>query len=220
MVQKLNIHLYDFDEDLLTAAKESGELQIRIYSVDNRFVVLGRGSKPEVELNLENCLNEEVQIYQRRGGGCSVLLDPGNVIVSVATPAPGFGENPRYFDAISRWLIEGLTSLGFEGVVRRGISDLCIGDRKIGGSCIYRTKGLLYYTTTLLVHPDVQAMERFLKHPPREPKYRANREHSDFVIALDQVQTELITSDLIESLQNTLNSEDLTHSIQDALNPH
>ena len=59
-----------------------------------------------------------------------------------------------------------------------------LGERKIGGSCIWRTRGLLYYSTTLLVDPDLDLCERYLPHPPREPAYRAGRPHRAFMGSL------------------------------------
>ena len=67
---------------------------------------------------------------------------------------------------------------------REGTSDLAIGDRKIGGSCIYRVPGLLFYSTTLLLDPDIDLIERYLRHPPREPDYRKGRPHREFMTSL------------------------------------
>ena len=88
---------------------------------------------------------------------------------------------------------------------QRGISDLALGDRKVGGSAIYREKGLLYYSTTLLIEPDVEGMERWLAHPPREPEYRAGRGHGEFVarvkgLSAEALSTRLSLSPLMEAL--------------------
>mgnify|MGYP000753667588 CR=1 FL=1 len=48
------------------------------------------------------------------------------------------------------------------GVYRDGISDLVLGDRKVGGACIYRTRGLLFYSASLLVAP---ILGRYLDAP-------------------------------------------------------
>ena len=64
------------------------------------------------------------------------------------------------FERISGWLIEGLAAVGVPGVTRQGVSDLVLDDRKIGGSCIYRRRDLLYYSTTVLLTPRLELMER------------------------------------------------------------
>jgi lipoate-protein ligase A len=69
-------------------------------------------------------------------------------------------------------------------VHQAGISDLARDDRKVGGACIYRSRGLLYYSATVLVDPDITRITRYLAHPPREPDYRRGRAHADFVLGL------------------------------------
>ena len=38
----------------------------------------------------------------------------------------------------------------------------------VGVASIFQTSDLLYYSATLMVDPDVEKMDRYLKHPPRE----------------------------------------------------
>jgi lipoate-protein ligase A len=42
----------------------------------------------------------------------------------------------------------------------------------------------VYYSASLLVKPDVSLVERYLRHPPREPEYRRGRSHREFMGAL------------------------------------
>jgi len=114
------------------------------------------------------------------------VLDPGNVVVSVALPTEGFGDNAGCFDALTRWLIEGLCHLGIAGVHGGGISDLVLDDRKVAGSCIHRRHDSLYYSASLLVQPDLHRIARYLRHPPREPDYRRGRSHAEFLGSLGE----------------------------------
>ena len=169
---------------MVEATKEDGRPRLRVCRPEQTLVVLGRGSKPGVELDLPACLNDGVPLVRRRGGGCSVVLDPGNVIVSLTLPAEGLGRNKGHFKRISSWVIAALDGAGFSGIRQLGISDLVRDDRKIAGACIYRTTGLLFYTASILAAPDVSLMERYLRHPPREPNYRRKRSHEKFVASL------------------------------------
>ena len=184
MKKNLTIREYREDEELIEDFRKNGSPRVRVYHPLARCVVLGRGSKEEQELRLENCIDDEVPIFRRRGGGCSVFLDEGNVIISLVTAASGFGRINHYFREISCWFIKELESLGIFGITQRGISDLARKDKKIGGSCLYREKKLLYYSTTLLFDPQVDLIERYLQHPPREPDYRRGRAHRDFLSSL------------------------------------
>ena len=176
---------YDLDDPLIDGTLTDGEPRLKVYLPAKPMVVLGRGSKVEQEVNIEACEALGIPVHRRRGGGCAVLLDPGNVIVSLTLSVQGIGRNREHFDQISAWLMAALAELDLPGLTQRGISDICVGERKVGGSCIQRQRGLLYYSTTLLVTPDIPLMSRTLLHPPREPDYRAGRGHEAFVGRLD-----------------------------------
>lgn len=178
----LPIGLYDNDDDLLAAAQPT----VRISRPSRIEVVLGSGSRPHLELNIQDCLADQVPLTRRAGGGCSVVLDPGNLVVSVVLPAEGLPGIRSSFNALSSWMIAGLAACGLPDVQQRGTSDLTLDNRKIGGSCIYKPRAVLYYSTTLLVDADLGLLDRYLKHPPREPDYRAQRPHAEFVLNLRQ----------------------------------
>ncbi len=172
------------DEAVLDRVQRGGEPEVRVYRYPRTAAVIGRGGKPEVELESAALAADGVPALRRRGGGCAVVLDPGNLVATVTLPLPGVGGVTSAFAAISDTMIDALAAVGVPDVTYAGVSDLVLGDRKLGGSCIYRTKGLLHYATTLLVDPDPDLMERYLSHPPREPEYRRGRRHRDFVTSL------------------------------------
>lgn len=178
---------YDLDEGLIQAARDQGRAQLSVRAVPDVVVVLGRASKLELELHLDRCRADGVPVLRRRGGGCAVVLDPGNLVVSLALPVPGFGHVDRLWRGLTGWMLTGLETAGIEGVYQDGISDLVLADRKVGGAAMYRARDLVYYSTTLLLEPRVDLMERYLPHPPREPDYRRGRTHREFVGGLGPV---------------------------------
>jgi len=206
------IHRYQSDKNLFDEVKRTGELGLRIYRPDETMVVLGRSSKPDVELHVDRILLDDVPIYRRPGGGCSVVLDPGNVVVAVVLPVPGLTKTKEWYERCTQWMIDGLTKIGIEGVRKAGISDLAIGDRKIAGSAVYRAKGVFYYAVTLLVDPDLNLIPRYLTHPPIEPDYRGGRDHLDFVIALRDAMGLDDPPNFERQLRSVLNIEDLSNA--------
>ncbi|MBU0718078.1 MAG: hypothetical protein KJ749_07510 [Planctomycetes bacterium] len=175
---------YPYDDDLIAATLRDGQTRVRAYRFTEKVAVLGSGSYAEAELHLDVCHKDRVPVLRRRGEGCAVILDPANVIVSVAATGIPFGHHRQQFDTLTTWLIEGLARIGMPGVSQAGICDLVLGDRKIGGACLHRSRDLLYYTVSLLVDPDLENVKRYLKHPPREPEYRRGRAHRDFMGSL------------------------------------
>lgn len=178
---ELVIGPYTLDDDLMADTRTDGRARVRVLSIAAPMVVLGRGSDPAAELHVDACRDDGVAVFRRKGGGCAVVLDPGNLVVSVAVAIEGLGEIRSTFDALTDWFIDGLARIGLPGVVREGTSDLALDGRKISGSCVFRSLGLLYYSSTLLVDPDLDLVERYLDHPPREPAYREGRDHRAFM---------------------------------------
>ena len=207
--QELSIGTYNYDDSIIEATRCDRQPHIRIYQLPKTVVVLGQGSKPEIELHLEVCIEDNIPVLKRRGGGCAVVIDPGNVIVSVVLPMNGIANNRRYFKRLSEWLVAGLTTIGISGIRHDGISDLVRDDRKVAGACIYCSKDFLYYSATLLVDPDIQLMERYLKYPPREPAYRKGRTHSEFVGTLNVSPLSDKTTSLADELRQVLKLTDL-----------
>lgn len=192
---------FAFDDGLIEQARAAVAPVADIYPFGFPAIVAGRGSVVENEIYLDNAGADRIPIYRRKGGGCSVFLDPGNVIVSIAFPAKGFGGIQALFNLSSNWMIQKFEALGFTGIYQDGISDIVKENRKIGGSCFYRAQGIAYYSAAILVTPDLDAMDRYLAHPPREPVYRRNRSHKAFVSGLDrwfpEVTAEKLSLDLL-----------------------
>ena len=204
--------LYAYDEDLIAATRDDGKTRVRVYRLTDTLAVLGCGSNPEVELNLDACRADGVAILRRRGGGCSVIIDPGNLIVSVSAAGLPFARHRDQLDMLSTYVANGLARIGFPGVTQKGISDLTVGDLKIGGSCLHRSRDLLYYSTTLLFAPDLAKVERYLAHPPREPAYRKGRAHSTFMGSLSgKTGDEVDLEQIARRLRETLDPPDLQH---------
>jgi lipoate-protein ligase A len=172
---------YDLDDDMLARTRDDQQPRVHVYQPPALAVVIGRGGKQELELEREAIAADGVTLYKRPGGGCAVVLDSGNLVVSVALGLPGIGHIKSTFTAVGDWVIAGLEACGVPGVEQLGVSDLVIDDLKIGGSCVYRTRGLFYYSTTLLVDPDLDLVEKYLPQPPREPNYRNGRGHRAFM---------------------------------------
>lgn len=175
---------YALDEDLIATAQATGLPGAAVYPHPGTAVVIGRGGDPAVETRPQIIAADGIPLLRRRGGGCAVVVDPGNLVVSLVLPVPGVGAITAAFTAISAQIAAALAALGVPGISQAGVSDLTLNHRKLGGACIWRTRGLLYYSTTLLVDPDLDLIDRYLPHPPREPAYRRGRPHREFLTSL------------------------------------
>ena len=175
---------WDLDADLIAATLATGQPGSAVYLHPDTAAVIGRGGDPWLETRPELLADDGVPLLRRQGGGCAVVVDPGNLICSAVLPLAGVGGITEAFADLSRTVAAALAEVGLSGVVQAGVSDLAHDDRKLGGSCIWRTRGLLYYSTTLLADPDWDLIDRYLPHPPREPEYRRSRPHREFLTSL------------------------------------
>lgn len=181
------IGVYDLDDELIELVLADRSPRFDVYIPERIMVVLGIGSDPETELYLDKCIADKVTVVRRKGGGCSVVLDPGIVIVSAVLPVDGIGGIKKYTSYLTDWLMDGLTACGIDRPVRQGICDIVSGARKIAGSSMRRRRGYFYYSSSILFDPDPDLMSRYLKHPPREPGYRKKRDHGSFMVSLKKI---------------------------------
>lgn len=151
---------------------------------DKIYLVLGQSNKAELSLYTDRVLADKIPVYKRPSGGESVILTPNTLVISVRLLTDKM-ENPQIsFKKINNLIIDALSALGVKDVGYRGISDICIGEKKILGSSIYRKKNLVFYHAVLNISEDIEMIGKYLKHPGKEPDYRMGRDHGEFVTSL------------------------------------
>ena len=67
----------------------------------------------------------------------------------------------------------------------RGQTDLAIGGLKFSGNAQRRRRRFLLFHGSFLLHLDLGLVEQALPLPSRQPDYRVNRSHADFLINLN-----------------------------------
>lgn len=179
------------DEALLAEQVETdrGEAVVRTWMPGVPTVVLGSSSQLSREVDLDACRNHGVDVLRRPSGGLTVVLGPGCLMWSVILPWPVAAPA---IDAVHAAILDPLaTALRAAGaaVVRRGSSDLAIDCggtlRKVSGNALRIRRRAVLYHGTLLDDFDLALISRVLRHPPREPDYRAGRDHASFLANLD-----------------------------------
>ncbi|MDO5576577.1 MAG: hypothetical protein Q4F84_05815 [Fibrobacter sp.] len=172
------------------------------YKQERTEIVYGPACNPENEINTDLCISDSVSVVKRRGGGGTVILSPGVVVTLIVGKRNG-KTALEIFDNIHDSMISLLGKLGVKSVEKKGISDLAIKNRKILGSSLYLGSDpqLYYYQSSLMVQSDSSLMDKYLKHPPKEPNYRKNRPHSSFCTTICQQKPD-INPDCIVSLFN------------------
>jgi lipoate-protein ligase A len=183
------------DEALLEAA-EAGESAsaggvLRLWESPDYCVVLGRSSKPEVEVNLDACRRERVPILRRPSGGGTVLAGPGCLMYAVVLDYRAL-PHLRAVDAAHRFVLNRIAAAfthQVPGIAHAGISDLVIARPgqpvlKISGNALRAKRNHFLYHGTLLYDFALERIGQLLATPTRTPAYRKDRPHGEFVTNL------------------------------------
>jgi lipoate---protein ligase len=182
-----------FDEAMLLEADASDTLSnastecMRVWEFTSPVVVLGRSSKFEGEVNHEFCHEHDVSVLRRCSGGASIVAGPGCLMYSVVL---SFALRPELqkIDVAHRFVMQRLLGAVREqvpSVQMQGTCDLTFDDRKFSGNSLRISRQHLLYHGTILYDADLELISRCLATPPRQPEYRRQRIHRDFLTNLD-----------------------------------
>ena len=176
------------DEALLNEAETVEEPRecLRVWEPAEPLVVVGRNSKIDAEVNVDYCREQGIPVLRRASGGCAIVTGPGCLMYAVVL---SYRERPelRQLDEAHRFVLDtvlkALRPL-VANVERQGTCDLVVGPHKFSGNSLRCRRNALLYHGTLLYDFPLTLVSKCLKKPPREPEYRAGREHTAFVMNL------------------------------------
>ena len=177
------------DEALLELFEHarSGEELLRIWQPDQYFVVLGHGNKWRDEIESSACTADAIPVLRRCSGGGTVMQGPGCLNYALILRQDSFsGDSVQAaFDFVldrHRRTVKALTA---ETVSVKGQSDLTLGERKFSGNAQYRKREYVLVHGTFLLHYDFSLIERYLTMPAKQPDYRRQRNHGNFLVNLE-----------------------------------
>jgi lipoate-protein ligase A len=176
--------LRSLDKDLPDRVEAGVPGIIRVWEPRTAAVVLGRSNASEREARPDVCEKEGVPVLRRLGGGGAVVLGPGCLVVSLARLVEESLVIGPYMEKAVGILAAAIREVAGVATEPRGTGDLCVGDRKILGSSVFRRRRVFFYQASLLVSMDLRLVDRYLRHPSREPEYRRGRPHGEFLTTL------------------------------------
>lgn len=177
----------EFDDDIL-----------RFWEPREHFVVLGYSSRIRADVELPSCRSHRIPVFRRCSGGGAVLQGPGclnfSLVMRTDGPAPlaGVSGTTRFVMDAHRTALEHL--LGGTVAVA-GFSDLTTEGLKFSGNAQRRKRRTALFHGTFLLGLDLALVEDVLPVPERQPAYRRNRRHCEFLtnvpLSARQVKQEL-----------------------------
>jgi len=187
------------DEALHNWAEAGGGEVLRFWEPRGHFVVVGYANKVDREVDVAACAANNIPIFRRCSGGGTVLQGPGclnyTLILQIAghpSLASISGANKFIMErnceaiqsAIGNWQ---------SAISVRGHTDLTLvtchlplaTPRKFSGNSQRRHKYSLLFHGTFLLDFDFSLVDEFLRMPSKQPDYRHNRGHGEFLTNLN-----------------------------------
>lgn len=186
--------------ELAASDAEAGEV-LRLWEFDRTVVILGRGSKAAAEVNLDYCTAAGIPVLRRCSGGATVVGGPGCLMYSLVLSMVRRPEL-RKLDTAHRYVMQNLqaaTARCIGQVTRRGTCDLAFGpeQRKFSGNSLRLSRDHLLYHGTILYDADLPRIAKCLRTAPRQPEYRRQRDHHQFLTNL-RVSASDVRQEMIE----------------------
>jgi lipoate-protein ligase A len=177
------------DEALLEWCESGTDTELlRFWEPSSLFVVLGYGNRHLQETHASICQRDNVQILRRCSGGGTVLQGPGSLNYSLVLrvdhdPALASitGANRFIMDRNAR----ALTGLVNQKVRVQGFTDLTLENLKFSGNAQRRRKRCLLFHGTFLLDFDIDQIATYLQMPIRQPDYRKERPHVEFLTTVN-----------------------------------
>ena len=153
-----------------------------------RSVVLGISGKPHQLVDVRRALDDGLRVIKRFSGGGTVIVDRDTQFVTLvmnAAAVPDLALFPRQIMDWTGSLYGGRPHGVFADVPGWQLreNDYVIGERKVGGNAQSISKDRWLHHTSFLWDFREETM-KYLTNPAKQPRYRANRSHSDFLAPL------------------------------------
>lgn len=170
--------------DIEILSNKNSSTNFYVWIPDKTYLILGRSNNVENSLIQGRIKKDSIKVFKRPSGGETVVLTSKMLVISVVIISEELKHTRKYFSVFNQKIIDVLKKHEINNLSHKGISDIALNNKKVFGSAIYRTKGKLFYHSVLNVSEPVSTIEKYIKHPSREPDYRNGRKHSEFVTSL------------------------------------
>ena len=203
------------DEALLNLCEEGLEGDIlRFWEPQQAFVVVGYANQAALEVDLEACRAGNIPVLRRCSGGGTVLQGIGCLNYTLILQIEGNQRLPEEAQALSSitstngFILErnraALEPLLKKAIAIQGQTDLATGGLKFSGNAQRRQRRCLIFHGTFLLQFDIAQVGKYLRMPSKQPNYRRNRSHAEFLTNLN-----LSPNEVKAALRNIWRAKDI-----------
>ena len=179
-----------YDELLLRQAEGGlGEEALRFWESPLPFIVLGRISRYEDDVDRRALARYPIPMVRRCSGGGTVLQGRGCLnyaLVLSKLKNKHLQDIHGSYEFILNKIITGLNDLGVKAVFRP-VSDIALmeSEKKFSGNAQKRGRQFILHHGTILYNFDLSCIAKYLRIPKSFPEYRRGRGHLEFVTNVD-----------------------------------
>jgi len=169
----------------LLEAAEAGQNPptLRFWESSRYFIALGYTNRAAIECDVSQCARHSIPILRRVTGGGTVMQGVGCLNYALVQHIES-GDSLNVGatnDSVMEAVRCALNPLLSGGVERHGHTDLTWRGRKFSGNAQKRKARHFLFHGTILLDFDVELVQGCLRPPSKQPEYRANRGHLDFI---------------------------------------
>ncbi len=143
-------------------------------------VVLGISRNPEEDLHLPALKTDNIPIIKRYSGGGTVFVDKNSLFVTWIINST---EPMSSSQDLMNWTYS-IYSPMFPEEFSINENDYTFGEKKIAGNAQYIQRFRWVHHTTFLWDMDIDKLARYLPVPKKQPSYRKQRLHQDFLTTI------------------------------------
>ena len=169
---------------------------LRLWEPRETFVVIGRSSPLEKEVNVAWCEKQQIKMFRRSSGGASIVTGPGCLMYAVLLDlkkCPHLRMLDQAHATVMETMSSALSNIGIETQIQ-GTCDLTIHGRKVSGNALRVKRNFLIYHGTMICDFDTATISQCLGTPVRQPDYREGRSHEQFLASIPATTEQLRTA--------------------------
>ena len=194
------------DDALIETAENSDSHAevLRLWEQEQPIVVIGRSSPLGSEVNHEYCDANSIPIVRRVSGGQSVVVGKGCLVFALLLDMrlrPELNMLDQAHQSVMLRMQDALAAVGVETEMQ-GTCDLTFEGRKFSGNAVRKRRNWMLYHGTVLCDFDLSLIANCLGTPARQPDYRGQRTHDQFVTCVP-VSTQAVAEAIAKQWQAT-----------------
>lgn len=160
---------------------------IDIWIPEIPMIVLGRFCNEEDDIK-EAAYADGIETIRRPGGGGTVFLDSGVLIVEIAFKEELERKFNYYFETFNQMIVESFRKQKIYLESENEFYDITSKDKKVAGVSIAKRKDKIIYGVSIILKKNtISRIEGYLRYPKKQPIYRKQREHSEFLCSIEQI---------------------------------